>query len=106
MATTHSTLDAASIDRKARLAKLAGIKRKQPGSDTAAPSLPANTEGQQDPTTSATDLYLSGRNYDPTTKNAKLGFENAPIGGDVETIEEQAERIAAATAEQSAKDEI
>src|ERR1700761_6627609 len=106
MSTTHTSLDAAAIDRKARLAKLAGIKRKQPGSDEPASSLQTNPEeagekGNSIDTT--TDRYLSGRNYDIATKNPKLGFENAPVG-DGEPLEEQADRIARAAAEQAAKD--
>ena len=108
MSATHTSLDAAAIDRKARLAKLAGIKRKQPGSDTPASSLQADrpeaTEKETTPETT-TARYISGRNYDISTKNAKLGFENAPIGSNIETLEEQADRIASSTAEQAAKDE-
>jgi coiled-coil domain-containing protein 12 len=109
MSTTHTSLDAAATDRKARLAKLAGIKRKQPGSDAPASSLSADTQDGQkqgDESDDTTSKYLSGRNYDIATKNAKLGFENAPVGEEVETVEEQAQRIAAVTAEQAAKDEI
>ena len=111
MSATHTSLDAAAIDRKARLAKLAGIKRKQPDSDTTstAPSLRADTEAEQqnenEHTQSVTQQYLSGRNYDVTTKNAKLGFEKAPVDKDMETLEEQADRIAAAAAEKAAEDE-
>jgi coiled-coil domain-containing protein 12 len=109
MSTTHTSLDAASIDRKARLAKLAGIKRKQPGSDAPASSLHTDTENgqrQADESGDTTSKYLSGRNYDVATKNAKLGFENAPVGEAVETVEEQAQRIEAATAEQAAQAEV
>lgn len=103
MSATHSSLDAAAVDRKARLAKLASLKRKQPDSDVAR-STPQEEE-QPDLEQPATDKYLSGRNYDVTTKNAKLGFESAPVS-DVETLEEQADRIATSTAEQAARDEI
>ncbi|EXJ62559.1 hypothetical protein A1O7_02997 [Cladophialophora yegresii CBS 114405] len=109
MSATHTSLDAAAIDRKARLAKLAGIKRKHPVSDPPASSLQADTEEAEETAISSsttTDRYLSGRNYDTATKNAKLGFENAPISAEVGTLEEQADRIAAATAEQAAKDEV
>jgi hypothetical protein len=34
MSSSHANLDAASTDRKARLAKLAALKRKQPEQDT------------------------------------------------------------------------
>ncbi|OAL35543.1 hypothetical protein AYO20_05162 [Fonsecaea nubica] len=108
MSTTHSSLDAAAIDRKARLAKLASLKRKQPGSHSTVSSLQEDSDERHEEkaSESTTDQYLSGRNYDLTTKNAKLGFENVPIGGDVETVEEQADRILASTAEQAAKDEL
>ena len=112
MSATHTSLDAAAIDRKTRLAKLAGIKRKQPDSDVTATasSLQADIEDEQrkeqKSASTSTGQYLSGRNYDITTNNAKLGFENAPVSGEVETLEEQAERIASATAEQAAKDEL
>ncbi|KIX09994.1 uncharacterized protein Z518_01075 [Rhinocladiella mackenziei CBS 650.93] len=101
MSTTHTSLDAAAIDRKARLAKLASLKRKQPGPDVTVSS--QQDEQEQEGKTSTTDTYLSGRNYDVVTKNAKLGFENTP-NSNVETLEEQADRIASTTAEQAAKD--
>ena len=103
MSTTHTSLDAASVDRKARLAKLASLKRKQPSSDDTIAT--PHDEDQQEYQPSKTDVYLSGRNYDIATKGAKLGFENNPSTG-IETLEEQADRIATATAEQAAKDEI
>ncbi|RMZ90441.1 hypothetical protein DV736_g2338, partial [Chaetothyriales sp. CBS 134916] len=90
MSAQHASLDAAAAERKARLAKLASLKRKQPGDDTPSSGEPA--------------VYLSGRNYDVETKGAKLGFETVP-SADVETVEKQAERIAQSTAEQAAKDE-
>lgn len=109
MSTTHTSLDAAAIDRKARLAKLAGIKRKQPGSEVPVSESHVDAAGveiQPENPQSKTDQYLSGRNYDTGTKSAKLGFENAPNGAHVETLEEQADRIAAAALDQAAKDEI
>lgn len=100
MSATHTSLDAASVDRKARLAKLASLKRKQPVNEETV------QENQEDQSyqPSKTDAYLSGRNYDVVTKGAKLGFETNPSTG-AETLEAQAERIATATAEQAAKDE-
>ena len=63
MASTHASLDAASVDRKARLAKLASQKRKQPESETqSGPSVE-----ETDATIQAhnkSDVYLSGRNFD------------------------------------------
>jgi coiled-coil domain-containing protein 12 len=105
MASTHATLDAASSERKARLAKLASLKRKQPGSDitidtTSAPDTPSDHAAP-----SKTDVYLSGRNYDPQTRGPRLGFENVP-SSNTTTLEQQAERITLNTAEQAAKDEV
>ncbi|KIV91317.1 hypothetical protein PV10_05868 [Exophiala mesophila] len=103
MSSSHSSLDAASVDRKARLAKLASLKRKQPGaSDTVIPSPEVDNEVSS---SSKTDVYISGRNYDKTTKGARLGFENNP-SGDVETIEVRAQRLEQETQEQAAQDEI
>ncbi|EHY56806.1 hypothetical protein ABEF92_001149 [Exophiala dermatitidis] len=105
MSANHTSLDAAAADRKARLAKLASLKRKQPDSDvTVTAAAPKDANEQDESNTSVADRYLSGRNYDVASKNAKLGFENIPIAN-VETLEEQAERIANATAEQAAKEE-
>ena len=100
MASTHTTLDAAAVDRKARLAKLASLKRKQPSADTPAEE---STILNEDPS-SKTTAYLSGRNYDIETRGPKLGFENAP-SSDVPTLEEQADLISSTTATQAAKDE-
>jgi coiled-coil domain-containing protein 12 len=96
MASTPASLDAAATERKARLAKLASLKRKQPDSSAdpsaeAAPPL-------------VTTTYLSGRNYDPTTRGAKLGFETAPTEGQV-TLEDQAAAIALETSEAAKKEE-
>jgi coiled-coil domain-containing protein 12 len=96
MASMHATLDAAAVDRKARLAKLASLKRKQPSTDQPTP------ENSEPPSETAT--YLSGRNYDMQTRGPKLGFENAP-SSDVATLEQQADVIATTTATQAAKDE-
>lgn len=100
MSATHTSLDAASVDRKARLAKLASLKRKQPEPVTDEPA-----QDNQDYQPSKTDAFLSGRNYDVASKGAKLGFENNPSAA-VETVEAQADRIATTTAEQAAKDEV
>ncbi|KAL6250020.1 hypothetical protein RBB50_002321 [Rhinocladiella similis] len=103
MSATHTSLDAAAVDRKARLAKLASLKRKQPDSGVAGNTAP--DEKLENDQSTSTDKYLSGRNYDIASKNAKLGFENVPLAN-VETLEQQADRIAAATAEQAAQDEV
>jgi coiled-coil domain-containing protein 12 len=96
----HKTLDAAAVDRKARLAKLASLKRKQPSAE---PFTDEPTTEDSEPT-SKTASYISGRNYDVQTRGPKLGFENAP-SSDVATLEQQADVIATTTATQAAKDE-
>ncbi len=100
MVSTHTTLDAAAVDRKARLAKLASLKRKQPSADTPV----EDSKTADDDTSSKTTAYLSGRNYDIETRGPKLGFENAP-SSDVPTLEEQADLIASTIATQAVKDE-
>lgn len=41
-----------------------------------------------------TKRYLSGRNYDTTTKAARLGFDEAPLGANgTETLEEKAAAV-------------
>jgi coiled-coil domain-containing protein 12 len=105
MASTRATLDAASVDRKARLAKLASLKRKQAEPETQPD--PSEGEGGADATIQAqnkTDVYLSGRNFDVQTRGPKLGFENVPSAGQI-TLEERAASIASKTAEQARKDE-
>lgn len=103
MSSSHTTLDAASVDRKARLAKLASLKRKQPSAEGTV--APLEEDGKVGTQSSKTDIYLSGRNYDKTTKGARLGFESNP-SENVETVEAQAQRIAQETSEQAAKDEL
>jgi coiled-coil domain-containing protein 12 len=102
MSGTQGSLDAAAAERKARLAKLASLKRKQPGSDTTITVAP--TDEARAPKPSETDVYISGRNYDITAKAPKLGFESAPAE-DVETLEKRAERLAAEAKERAVKDE-
>ncbi len=103
MSSTHATLDAASVERKARLAKLAALKRKQPESE----AQPEQGEESADALVTAqkrTNTYLSGRNFDVQTRGPKLGFENAPNSGQI-TLEERAASIASRTAEQDKRDE-
>lgn len=112
MSTPHATLSAASDDRKARLAKLKSLKRKQPEDEIAPPESdrqksPAllgddashelqqqSDEQQQQEQQIEKDvsrIHLSGRNYDAETKGPKLGFEAPPtLGPDEQTLEEQA----------------
>lgn len=100
MASTHATLDAAATERKARLAKLKSLKRKQPDPDTEVDS--ASLQGEKTP--SVTTNFLSGRNYDPSTRGPKLGFENAPTE-DQETLEIRAKEISDATQKQAEEEE-
>ena len=115
---SNATLGAAVDDRKARLAKLRSIKRKQPGdeivppeSDRASPavaSLPSTRSEEdggsengndQDGAVAAVEpdvarLHLSGRNYDPETRGAKLGFETQPdLAADGNTVEAKAAQL-------------
>ena len=108
MASTQ-TLSAATQDRKARLAQLKSLKRKQPDTqdelgdhNEPEPKSPRNEteEEQQD----VTSQYLSGRNYDRETRGAKLGFDAAPSEGK-ETLEKQAAALAAETKRQAEEEE-
>lgn len=102
MASTHTTLDAAATERKARLARLAALKRKQPS--TEAEQEVSRDEQPAESSLDVTSQFLSGRNYDPATKGPKLGFEHTPTEGQ-STLEEQAEKIATSTAEAAKEDE-
>lgn len=101
MSSNNASLDAASTERKARLAKLAAVKRKQPEPET---EPDVDQEQLPDATSEATTTYLSGRNYDAETRGPKLGFEQGPHEGQV-TVEAQASEIAEAVKEQAKKDE-
>ncbi|KAL8756615.1 MAG: hypothetical protein Q9199_002802 [Rusavskia elegans] len=107
MTSTHTSLDAAATERKARLAKLKSLKRKQP--DTAAEESTEPTRDIRDDSSTSNSLpitstYLSGRNYDPTTRGPKLGFEAAPTEN-AETLEDRADRVERETKEKEAKEE-
>ena len=101
MVDSHKTLDAAATERKARLAKLKSLKRKQPDTDAdlETPVEPAEEQGS-----SVTTTYLSGRNYDAATRGPKLGFENAP-SRDQDTLENRAQEITVATKAAAAEEE-
>ncbi|KAI0879136.1 cwf18 pre-mRNA splicing factor-domain-containing protein [Hypoxylon argillaceum] len=89
MSASHATLGIASDDRKARLAKLKSLKRKQPADEVVASESerPASPPAEFDITT----RHLSGRNYDAETRGPKLGFEAPPtLGMAGPTLEEQA----------------
>ncbi|KAJ9293419.1 hypothetical protein DTO271G3_7915 [Paecilomyces variotii] len=103
MSSNHASLDAAATERKARLARLAALKRKQPEPESAVDNPPRDEE-LEDAAPDLTTSFLSGRNYDPETRGPKLGFEHAPTDGQI-TLEEKAAEIAKATAEQAKKEE-
>ena len=92
MSATHATLGAAADERKARLAKLKSLKRKQPGDEVVAPE---STRSPSPPTeTDVAKLHLSGRNYDPEAKGPKLGFELPPtLALEKPTLEQQAAEV-------------
>ncbi|KAL2872172.1 CCDC12/cwf18 family protein [Aspergillus lucknowensis] len=102
MASNHASLDAAATERKARLAKLAALKRKQPEHESSI-GIESQEEHPKD-TPDVTTKYLSGRNYDAETRGPKLGFDQAPTDGQI-TLELQAQEIAREVAEQAKKDE-
>ncbi|ATY62761.1 cell cycle control protein cwf18, putative [Cordyceps militaris CM01] len=111
---SHNTLSAASEDRKARLAKLKNLKRKQPTDELVAPEAdersPApsnnkqNEQGEEEESPlDVTHLHLSGRNYDPETRGPKLGFEAPPtLADDKATLEQQAAELEAQVRQQAA----
>ncbi|ETS81022.1 hypothetical protein PFICI_06024 [Pestalotiopsis fici W106-1] len=107
MSSTNASLGAAADDRKARLAKLKNLKRKQPGDEVAppestrSPSPPAEAasalvEATTPSELDVTRLHLSGRNYDAETRGPKLGFEQAPtLNMEGQTLEKQAAEVEA-----------
>jgi coiled-coil domain-containing protein 12 len=104
---SHETLSAAANDRKSRLAKLASLKRKQAPVDddetsSGEPSTALITTSEE---ASVTKTYLSGRNFDPETRNAKLGFASAPIGDETKTLEYKAEQLALQSRTEQQKEE-
>jgi coiled-coil domain-containing protein 12 len=96
-----TSLSAAAQDRKAKLAQLRSLKRKQPSPD---PSPAAQDESTATGTEDAAAKYLSGRNYDLETRTAKLGFEHAP-DTDVQTIEKQAASVSDRVRKEAEKDD-
>ncbi|KAK4033423.1 cwf18 pre-mRNA splicing factor-domain-containing protein [Parachaetomium inaequale] len=113
---SHATLSAASDDRKARLAKLKSLKRKQPtepDADADADEAETETTLPQDnnlpaptpPTKDIARLHLSGRNYDFSTKGPKLGFEAPPTLELAQpTLEQQAQDLEDESKRQAAVD--
>lgn len=94
MSTSQASLSAAADDRKARLAKLKNLKRKQPADEVAAPESTRSPSPPAEP--DVAKLHLSGRNYDVEAKAPKLGFEAPPtMGMEGPTLEEQAAQVEA-----------
>jgi coiled-coil domain-containing protein 12 len=110
MSSTQSTLSAAAQDRKARLAQLRSLKRKQPepSNDHDQPTVGNDGAESEEKSDDVKLKYLSGRNYDHATGGAKLGFEHAPDENE-NTIERQAaalaEQVREEAQEEAKKDE-
>lgn len=92
MSATHAALGVAADERKARLAKLKSLKRKQPGDDIVEVPEPTRSHSPAAEPNVA-KLHLSGRNYDPEAKGPKLGFEAPPTQAVKKTLEQQAEKV-------------
>ncbi|KAF1926025.1 uncharacterized protein M421DRAFT_68240 [Didymella exigua CBS 183.55] len=109
---SHEHLSAASNDRKARLAQLKSLKRKHAPSDDshdaqeASVSLPEPSTALAAPAEepSVVSTYLSGRNFDPSTRNVKLGFENTPVADPTRTLEYKAQQLALSTKAEQAQE--
>ncbi|KAJ8059656.1 hypothetical protein OCU04_011305 [Sclerotinia nivalis] len=92
MSSTHATLGAAADERKARLAKLKSLKRKQPADEIVAPESTRSPSPPASP--DVAKLHLSGRNYDAEAKGPKLGFEASPtLALEKPTLEQQAAEV-------------
>lgn len=92
MSSTHATLGAAADERKARLAKLKSLKRKQPSDEIVAPESTRSPSPPASP--DVAKLHLSGRNYDAEAKGPKLGFEAPPtLALEKPTLEQQAAEV-------------
>ncbi|KAI1271699.1 cwf18 pre-mRNA splicing factor-domain-containing protein [Xylaria sp. FL0933] len=103
MSTSHATLSLASDDRKARLAKLKNLKRKQPTDEIVAPESERSASPPAE--TDVASRILSGRNYDAEMKGPKLGFDAPPnLGIQGPTLEEQAALVEEQTREKAAED--
>lgn len=98
-------LSSAAEDRKARLAALKSLKRKQPSEPTETDD---NTPTEQDPAQEqlqdVSSVILSGRNYDAATRAPKLGFENDPSAQE-NTLERKAQELAEATKKQAEQED-
>jgi coiled-coil domain-containing protein 12 len=92
---TSNSLQTAAQDRKARLAQLRSLKRKEPE-----PENDVSTTDEQEPA-NETNKYLSGRNFDIESRTAKLGFEQDP-SAESHTLEKQAALVAERVKEEAA----
>lgn len=91
---SHINLSAAADDRRAHLAKLRSLKRKQPDDEVLEPEVGRQLPQQEKQEPDITNLHLSGRNYDPETRGPKLGFEQDPTANlEKPTLEEQAAEV-------------
>ncbi|KAL2159736.1 hypothetical protein VTH06DRAFT_2305 [Thermothelomyces fergusii] len=128
MSSSHASLSAAADERKARLAKLKSLKRKQPtgadadddagkaadaphddgAADQADPSSSSSSSSSSShapPTKDVARMHLSGRNYDFETKGPKLGFEAPPtLGLEQPTLEQKAQDLEEESRRQAALD--
>ena len=104
MASAHASLDAAAIDRKARLAKLASLKRKHSPTENDETIPSAETPSDLPTRDVQISKHLSGRNYDYGTRGPKLGFENAPTEGQ-DTLEDRAQTLTVVVREQEKEKE-
>lgn len=106
---SHETLSAAANDRKSRLAHLKSLKRKQAPADdeptTETSAVVPTKDVADDDANDVARKILSGRNYDPETRNAKLGFGAAPIADPTQTLEYKAEQLALETKERQQAEE-
>lgn len=85
---TANSLQVAAQGRKARLAQLRSLKRKEPEPEESTHQENANPEPED-----ASLKYLSGRNFDPSSRTVKLGFEHDPTA-QADTLEHKAAAIA------------
>lgn len=97
MSSLTTSLDATAAERRARLAKLASLKRKRPDTGDEASASPGTVDAP------VTDPYISGRNFDILARGPKLGFEQPPNVNEP-TVEQEAARIARTAEEQAARD--
>ncbi|TRX95213.1 hypothetical protein FHL15_003905 [Xylaria flabelliformis] len=103
MSASNATLSAAADDRKARLAKLKTLKRKQPGDEIVAPESERSASPPAE--VDIAKIHLSGRNYDAETRGPKLGFEAPPtLGMEGPTLEEQAALVEEEARKKAAED--